>query len=42
MCIFFCVKLIDINGLTEIQRGMCIKGLFWPPLEPKTEILLVY
>ena len=20
-----------------IQRGMCIKGLFWPPLEPKTE-----
>ena len=19
------------------QRGMCIKGLFWPPLEPKTE-----
>ena len=22
--------------LTE-QRGTCIKGLFWPPLEPKTE-----
>ena len=20
-----------------IQRGTCIKGLFWPPLEPKTE-----
>ena len=19
------------------QRGMCIKGLFWPPLEPKTK-----
>ena len=19
------------------QRGTCIKGLFWPPLEPKTE-----
>ena len=19
------------------KRGMCIKGLFWPPLEPKTE-----
>ena len=21
----------------EYERGMCIKGLFWPPLEPKTE-----
>ena len=20
-----------------VQRGTCIKGLFWPPLEPKTE-----
>ena len=24
--------------LNNEQRGMCIKGVFWPPLEPKTEI----
>ena len=21
----------------DVQRGTCIKGLFWPPLEPKTK-----
>ena len=21
----------------SIERGTCIKGLFWPPIEPKTE-----
>ena len=25
------------NHQTSKQRGTCIKGLFWPPLEPKTE-----
>ena len=25
-------KMVMVN-----ERGMCIKGLFWPPLEPKTE-----
>ena len=31
----FCFKKSSVskNG----QRGMCIKGLFWPPLDPKTE-----
>ena len=23
--------------LSDRKRGMCIKGLIWPPLEPKTE-----
>ena len=27
---FHCLKM-------SVQRGTCIKGLFWPPLEPKTE-----
>ena len=22
---------------SPFERGMCIKGLIWPPLEPKTE-----
>ena len=22
----------------QAQRGMCIKGLIWPPFEPKTEV----
>ena len=25
------------NFREKYQRGTCIKGLFWPPLEPKTE-----
>ena len=24
----------------KLERGTCIKGLFWPPLEPKTESCL--
>ena len=28
--------VISRQGYTE-QRGTCIKGLIWPPLEPKTE-----
>ena len=28
-------KKLLVNRLLE--RGTCIKGLFWPPLEPKTE-----
>ena len=23
--------------IVNMQRGTCIKGLIWPPLEPKTE-----
>ena len=29
-CIFFL-------GALRVKRVTCIKGLFWPPLEPKTE-----
>ena len=25
-------------SVEQMQRGTCIKGLFWPPLEQKTEI----
>ena len=36
---FFCYGIFKVDE----QRGTSIKGLFWPPLEPKTEsfILLV-
>ena len=27
------MDVVDYSG----QRGTCIKGLFWPPIEPKTE-----
>ena len=27
----------DTDHFLSIKRGTCIKGLFWPPLEPKTE-----
>ena len=30
-------KNMTIFTYTEIESGTCIKGLFWPPLEPKTE-----
>ena len=36
----FIVGLYILNGKLQhmcIERGTCIKGLFWPPLEPKTE-----
>ena len=26
-----------ILNINLIQRATCIKGLFWPPVEPKTE-----
>ena len=26
-----------ISSDIRSERGTCIKGLFWPPLEPKTE-----
>ena len=28
---------MNLEVSVKIQRGTCIKGLFWPPLEPKTE-----
>ena len=30
--------IMDAVSIDRDQRAMCIKGLFWPPLEPKTEI----
>ena len=48
-CFFYCLPyfLFCPSGLViqcflsfliiNIQRGTCIKGLFWPPFEPKTE-----
>ena len=33
---FLFLNVFNIQFLT-IQRGTCIKGLIWPPLEPKTE-----
>ena len=29
------IKILDIPS--NLERGTCIKGLIWPPLEPKTE-----
>ena len=31
------VKLIKVRIVVQRGTGMCIKGLFGPPLEPKTE-----
>ena len=31
----FGIKTLEIDFILE--RGTCIKGLFWPPLEQKTE-----
>ena len=31
---------IDLCQIYMFKRGTCIKGLFWPPLEPKTESCL--
>ena len=33
-------KVLGAEGMffyRVYERGTCIKGLFWPPLEPKTE-----
>ena len=29
--------IFGISASNLMQRGTCIKGLFWPPLKPKIE-----
>ena len=31
------IWILNLIKKKRYQRGTCIKGLFWPPLEPKTE-----
>ena len=34
---FKLITLLKQSIVIRLQRGTCIKGLFWPPLEPKVE-----